>query len=83
MMVTMYTTQFCPFCVRAKMLLDKKGAKYNEIEVDQDYNLRREMMSKSGRTSVPQIWIGEMHVGGCDELFQLENQNKLDQLLKG
>ena len=83
MMVTMYTTQFCPFCVRAKMLLDKKGAKYNEIEVDQDYNLRREMMSKSGRTSVPQIWIGEMHVGGCDELFQLESQNKLDQLLKG
>lgn len=83
MMVTMYTTQFCPFCVRAKMLLDKKGAKYNEIKVDQDYNLRREMMSKSGRTSVPQIWIGEMHVGGCDELFQLENQNKLDQLLKG
>lgn len=82
-MVTMYTTQFCPFCVRAKMLLDKKGAKYNEIKVDQDYNLRREMMSKSGRTSVPQIWIGEMHVGGCDELFQLESQNKLDQLLKG
>jgi len=82
-MVTMYTTQFCPFCVRAKMLLDKKGAKYNEIKVDQDYNLRREMTSKSGRTSVPQIWIGEMHVGGCDELFQLESQNKLDQLLKG
>ena len=82
-MVTMYTTQFCPFCVRAKMLLDKKGAKYNEIKVDQDYNLRREMTSKSGRNTVPQIWIGEMHVGGCDELFQLENQNKLDQLLKG
>jgi len=83
MMVTIYTTQFCPFCVRAKMLLDKKDAPYNEIKVDQDYNLRREMMAKSGRQTVPQIWIGDKHIGGCDELYQLEYENKLDQLLKG
>ncbi|BCE03489.1 glutaredoxin 3 [Marinicellulosiphila megalodicopiae] len=82
-MVTIYTTRFCPFCIRAKQLLEKKGAKYDEIKVDQDYALRREMMSKSGRHTVPQIWIGEKHIGGCDELYQLENQNELDQLLKG
>lgn len=78
---TLYTTKFCPFCVRAKMLLDKKSVSYKEIAVDGDVQLRREMMAKSGGHTVPQIWIGEEHIGGCDELYYLESQGKLDQLL--
>lgn len=79
--VLIYTTRFCPFCVRAKQLLDAKQAEYVEIAVDSDMELRNEMMAKSGRRTVPQIWIGERHVGGCDELFALERQGELDILL--
>jgi len=78
---TLYTTKYCPYCVRAKQLLDRKKVQYKELAVDSDVQLRREMMAKSGATSVPQIWIGEHHVGGCDELFALEQQGKLDQML--
>ena len=80
--VTLYTTRFCPYCVRAKALLDQKGAIYMEIAVDNDPGLRREMMSRSGATSVPQIWIGEEHIGGCDEMLLLERQGRLDGLIK-
>lgn len=79
--VVLYTTRFCPYCVRAKALLDSKDIAYQELKVDSDQGLRREMMQKAQRTSVPQIWIGETHVGGCDELFMLERQGKLDGML--
>lgn len=80
--VTLYTTRFCPYCVRAKALLDQKGVTYTEIAVDNDPGLRREMVSRSGGTSVPQIWIGEEHIGGCDEMMFLERQGRLDGLIE-
>ncbi|MFT4676740.1 MAG: glutaredoxin 3 [Patiriisocius sp.] len=79
--VRMYTTRFCPFCVRAKSLLNHKDVQFEEIAVDSDPEKRREMMEKAGQHTVPQIWIGENHVGGCDELFMLERNGKLDELL--
>ncbi len=79
--VLMYTTRFCPFCIRAKSLLDSKGIDYEEISVDNDQAMRREMMQKSDRYTVPQIWIGEIHIGGCDELFMAERDGRLDSLL--
>ncbi|MFL3655275.1 MAG: glutaredoxin 3 [Halioglobus sp.] len=80
--VTLYTTRFCPYCVRAKALLDQKGVTYTEIAVDNDPGLRREMVNRSGGTSVPQIWIGEEHIGGCDEMMFLERQGRLDGLIE-
>jgi len=80
--VVMYTTRFCPYCVQAKQLLSHKGVEFQDIAVDGSPELRREMVSKSGRHTVPQIWIGDYHVGGCDELVQLERQGKLDDYLK-
>ena len=62
--------------------MDQKGAIYTEIAVDNDPGLRREMMSRSGATSVPQIWIGEEHIGGCDEMLLLERQGRLDGLIE-
>lgn len=79
--IVIYTTQFCPFCVRAKHLLSSKEAPFNEIKVDNNPQLRAEMTHKSGRRTVPQIWIGEKHIGGCDDLFALERTGKLDALL--
>ncbi len=80
--VLMYTTQFCGYCMRAKALLAQKQVKYQEIPVDSDMALRQEMMEKSGRRTVPQIWIGERHVGGCDELYMLERSGQLDSMLQ-
>lgn len=79
--VTIYSTPYCPFCVRAKQLLDGKQVSYKEIGVDRDPALRREMMQRSGRHTVPQIWIGERHVGGFDELASLDRKGDLDGLL--
>lgn len=79
--IQIYTTRFCPYCVAAIRLLKKKGAKFNEIAVDGRPDLRAKMTKKSGATSVPQIWIGGQHIGGCDELYGLESRGKLDQLL--
>jgi len=79
--VVIYTTRFCPFCVRAKYLLDNKNVPYTEISVDGDRALRAEMTAKAGRHTVPQIWIGDHHVGGCDELMAIERSGELDQLL--
>lgn len=78
----MYSTRFCPYCVRARMLLDGKNIRYTDIGVDSRPDLRREMMAKSGRHTVPQIWIGERHVGGYDDLVRLEQRDQLDELLK-
>lgn len=80
--IKIYTTLVCPYCVRAKALLDRKGAKYSEIRVDEDEAIRSKMMERSGgRRSVPQIFIGDHHVGGCDDLYALEKEGKLDALL--
>lgn len=79
--ILIYTTKICPYCVMAKRLLDKKGASYTEINVDSEPGLREEMMRKTNRRTVPQIYIGDFHVGGFDELHALEQQKKLDDLL--
>lgn len=79
--VTIYTTQFCGFCVAAKRLLKAKEVEFEEIDVGRDSALRQEMMHKSGRHTVPQIWIGETHIGGCDELYELDRAGKLDSML--
>ena len=74
-------SDWCPFCIRAKALLSKKGIAFEEIRVDGKPDVRAAMAKKAQRTSVPQIWIDELHVGGCDELFALERAGKLDALL--
>ena len=80
--VRIYTTPICPYCVRAKSLLKKKGVEAEEIDVFMDMAAREEMESQSGGArSVPQIFIGDTHVGGCDELYALERAGKLDPLL--
>ncbi len=82
--VTIYTTPLCPFCVRAISLLKKKRAAYTEIPAGFSKKNRAEMLARSnGRTTFPQIFIGETHVGGCDELYELERRGKLDVLLAG
>ncbi|MCY4043588.1 MAG: glutaredoxin 3 [Cellvibrionales bacterium] len=80
--VTIYTTKYCPYCIRAKQLLESKGAAFNEIAVDRNPELRQQMIQKAKRTSVPQIWIGEQHIGGCDDLYALERSGQLANLLK-
>lgn len=81
-MVTIYTSQNCPYCVKAKRLLEKKGVEYEELRVDINPDLIAEAIEKSGGLrTVPQIFIGDHHVGGCDELYALEDENKLDSLL--
>ncbi len=79
--VVIYTTQYCPYCVRARMLLDAKNVDYTEVRIDQQPERRAEMEAKSQRTSVPQIFIGDYHVGGCDDLFALEQAGNLDTRL--
>ena len=82
--VTLYTTDFCPYCTMAKRLLAARGVAFEEIDVGGNLALRQEMTSKAnGRRSVPQIWIGETHVGGCSELYQLDATGELDALLAG
>ena len=80
--VKMYSTRFCPYCIRARSLLDQKSVDYIDILVDKRPELRREMMALSGRHTVPQIWVGETHIGGYDDLALLERQGRLDELLK-
>ena len=79
--ITLYVTGWCPYCQRAKALLDSKQLAFNEIDVDEDPKLRQEMIARSGRRTVPQIFIGERHVGGCDDLYALEAKGELDQLV--
>ena len=79
--ILIYTTRICPYCVMAKRLLDSKGLAYTEINVDGNTQLREEMMRKTQRRTVPQIYIGDVHVGGFDDLYALERQNKLNALL--
>ena len=80
--IRIYTTPICPYCVRAKSLLTKKGATFEEVDVFMDDSARDEMLAKSGGArTVPQIFIGDTHVGGCDELYALERAGELDQIL--
>lgn len=81
--IEIYSTQFCPYCVRAKDLLDQKGATYTEIKVDTDAAKFEEMLARSeGRRTVPQIFINDQGIGGFDDLWALEQAGELDTLLK-
>jgi glutaredoxin 3 len=80
--VVMYATGWCGYCARARELLEAKHVEFEEIDVDARPELRAEMMTRSGRRTVPQIFIGETHVGGCDDLMALEESGGLDPLLK-
>ncbi|MBR7653562.1 glutaredoxin 3 [Ochrobactrum oryzae] len=80
--VTIYTRIGCPYCTRAKALLARKGVEFHEIDAGAAPELRAEMQERSGRNTFPQIFVGSVHVGGCDDLFALEDQGKLDSLLK-
>lgn len=80
--ITIYTTMFCPYCRGAKQLLDKKNVPYEEIGVDGKPDQRAKMRDRAGGNStVPQIFIGDRHIGGCDELYELDGEGKLDELL--
>jgi glutaredoxin 3 len=80
--VEIYTTRYCPYCDAAKRLLSRKGVNYIEIDVSGDPKRRRDMTARaSGRTTVPQIFLGSSHIGGCDDLYALDEAGKLDRLL--
>lgn len=80
--VELYTTPICPYCVAAKELLQRKGVAFTEFNVMGDAQKRQEMVARAGgRMTVPQIFIGDTHVGGCDDLYDLESEGKLDPLL--
>ena len=82
MTVEIYTKTFCPYCWRAKQLLDSKGVEYREISVDYGGEIREQMILRAnGRTTVPQIFIREHHVGGCDDLYALDRSGRLDDLI--
>jgi glutaredoxin 3 len=80
--VQMYATAICPYCVRARQLLDRKGVAFEEIRVDRDRDQLRAMIQRSNRTTVPQIFIGDYHVGGYDDMARLDDAGKLDALLE-
>lgn len=79
--VQMYTTAMCPYCVRAKTLLGNKGIEYEEFRIDRDRSLMQEMLTRSQRRTVPQIFIDDYHVGGYDDMAKLESYGELDPLL--
>ncbi|WP_218080151.1 glutaredoxin 3 [Anthocerotibacter panamensis] len=82
--VEIYTWQTCPFCIRAKSLLNRKGVQFTEFQIDGDERAREAMAQRSkGRRSVPQIFIDGQHVGGCDDIHELDRVGKLDVLLAG
>ena len=79
--ITIYTTGMCGYCAAAKRLFKEKGVAFEEIDITFSPGKRRELAERVGRTSVPQIWIGETHIGGCDELMALERAGSLDPML--
>ena len=81
--VTLYMSDWCPYCQRAKELLTRKNVVFSEINVDDDAKFRAEMIARSNRSTVPQIFIGDRHVGGCDDLFELDHSGELDRLIQG
>lgn len=81
--VVIYTSAGCPYCMKAKKLLDEKGVEYHELRVDENHELAVEAREKSGgQRTVPQIFVNDYHVGGCDDLYDLDKENKLDPLLE-
>lgn len=80
--VTIYTKPYCPYCIRAVSLLEKKGVDFTEVEAAFDPDKRQEMMRRSGRATFPQIFVGDRHIGGCDDLMALDREGKLDSLLR-
>ncbi len=80
--IVVYQTDWCPYCLRARALLESKGARIETIDVEQRPGARAEMTERSGRHTVPQIFIGDTHVGGCDDLYALDASGGLDPLLK-
>jgi glutaredoxin 3 len=81
--IVIYVTGWCPYCSRARALLAQKGLAFREVDVDDDPQLREEMIARSGRRTVPQVFIGEKHVGGCDDLFALDGTGEPDRLTQG
>ena len=81
--VTVYTSDWCPYCRRAKDLLTRKNVVFSEINVEEEPRLREQMIARSNRRTVPQIFIGDKHVGGCDDLMELERSGELDRLIQG
>ncbi len=81
--VTIYTREGCGYCTRAKALLARKNVRFTEIDAGSDPALKAEMVQRSGRTTFPQIFLGDTHVGGCDDLHALEDEGRLDALLAG
>jgi glutaredoxin 3 len=81
--VTVYVSDWCPYCQRAKGLLTRKNVDFSEINVEDDAKLREEMIARSNQRTVPQIFIGHKHVGGCDDLFELDRSGELDRLIQG
>jgi glutaredoxin 3 len=81
--VTLYVSDWCPYCQRAKSLLTKKNVVFSEINVEDDAKCREEMIARSNQRTVPQIFIGDKHVGGCDDLFALDRSGELDRLIQG
>jgi glutaredoxin 3 len=81
--VTLYVSGWCPYCERAKGLLAQKNVVFNEINVEDEAKFREEMVARSNRHTVPQIFIGDKHVGGCDDLFELDRSGELDRLIQG
>jgi len=81
--VTIYISDWCPYCRRAKGLLTQKNIEFSEINVDEDAKFREQMTARSNRRTVPQIFIGEKHVGGCEDLFALDGSGELDRLIQG
>lgn len=80
--VVIYTSPMCGYCYRAKKLLERKGVAFTEVDVESDSTRRQEMIARAGgRYTVPQIFINNRHVGGCDDLYELENAGRLDELL--
>ena len=79
----MYVTGWCPYCQRAGGLLTSKNLAFTQINVDDDPKFRQEMIARSGRRTVPQIFIGDTHVGGCDDLLALDDSGELDRLIQG
>ena len=81
--ITLYVTGWCPYCQRARGLLAGKGIAFDEVNVEDDENFRREMIARSGRNTVPQIFIDDQPIGGCDDLFELDRSGELDRLIRG
>jgi glutaredoxin 3 len=81
--VTLYLSEWCPYCQRARGLLTKKKVIFNEINIEDDAKFREEMITRSNRSTVPQVFIGDRHVGGCDDLFELDRSGELDRLIQG